>query len=168
MDFQKITDRLGRIPARILLGKFRFPEKRSGVYSDPNYMPFFYYLGSELKPKHVATFKPELGIRTACCVIGNREAKVSLFGNVSSFVDTNVRLAGVKPNIGNLTESFDEKWDLVLVRNMDYLELIWNKVNHGGFICMLGQKQEFHDFCKCKNREPVIFKIRDGIILIER
>jgi hypothetical protein len=160
------------IPPRILLGKFNFP-KDSCSFSD--YAPFFYYLGSELKPKHLAEFDCGVGVGAGCCVLGSKSTKVSLFlEKEARFADTNVRLAGVKPKIyvGKLTDSFlntlEEVWDLAIVRNSDFLEFIWNKLNYGGIICMIGNDKSFCSFCKTKNRDPVIFKIRDGIFLVEK
>ena len=177
MDLKtKLIDRLKKtLPPRILLGKFCFPDGRQGIYADPNYISFFYYLGSELKPKCMAEFDCEIGIRAACCALGSKDTKISLFlEGVSRFADANVRLAGVKPNVyvGKLTERtlelIEESWNLVIVRNVEFLNVIWNKVPHGGVVCMVGKDQAFHDFCKSKNREPIVFQVRDGVILIER
>ena len=43
------------IPSKILLDKFKVIEETSklaSAYTDPNYAPFYYYLGTKIEPKN--------------------------------------------------------------------------------------------------------------------
>ena len=188
------------IPARILLDKFRIIEENSrkaSAYTDPGWAPFYYYLGSIIKPKAVLEIGFKLGLlsgsffkgcKTVEKFLGFQERGEQYYS--FRLGKANIRSCYKKETdlyLGQLTdEEFLSKiknnlWDLVMVNELkdyDYyrmcLDLMWERVSPDGLILMdhaLSEKQgksAFLDFCKTKNREAFFFKSRYGTALVQK
>jgi hypothetical protein len=200
LDTKILQEKLHKqiIPARILLGKFSFIDdnaRKSHAYVDPNYMPFYYYLGGQVKAKNLAVFGVGIGISAACYLMGNQaENFVCLQETGGEYYSPRLARSNIlrvynnKFNIyyGNcFGEFFDEfiskKWDLVIYDNkgsyddqMSRLNLIWEYLAPDGVLCMDGlkwdanNKRVFNDFAKVKNREKFEVRTRYGIGLLPK
>ena len=188
------------IPARILLDKFRIIDetsRRVSAYTDPNYAPFYYYIGTLLDPKNVADFGFRLGLLSGCFLKGCKTVKnfLGFQQKTDEYYSPRLGRANIKSVFkGNfdfylgsiLDNEFIDKWnkinwDVVIVNEeKDYdfyrtcFDVIWNKLENNGLIisdyvvshepC----KKAFYDFCKSKNREPILIKTRYGTGLVQK
>jgi len=188
------------IPARILLDKFRIIEETSrqaSAYTDPNYAPFYYYLGSLVEFKSLVEIGFRLGLLSGCFMKGCKTLR-NFFGfqqKTEEFYSPRLARANIrncfKGNfdyyLGDISDQqFNEKlnkhiWDVVIVneeRDYDFhrmcLDIVWNKLGSDGLIIMdyvinnENCKKAFSDFCKSKNVEPIIFKTRYGTGLVQK
>ncbi len=198
---QEILNRVnGKLQRRLmtgqmLLNRFRLLDetsRQSSAYTDPIYVPFYFYLGEELKPLSLV----EMGFRLGLCS-GNflRSCKsVEYFLAFQEKTDEyySPRLAihnvrdyykkGIEVHVGKvLDHEFtnklgSRKWDLAIVNeeknydtHLSYLELLWDHMNYDGSIVMdfVGYhepaRRAYFDFCKRKNREPQVIKTRYGV-----
>jgi hypothetical protein len=198
LDTKKLQDKLNKqtIPARILLGKFSFIDddaRKSHAYVDPNYMPFYYYLGNQVKAKNLAIFGVGIGLSAVCCLMGNKAEHFTSIQETGGeyysprLAKSNIlRVYNEKFNIyygncfGGFSDEFtSKKWDLVIYdckiaydEHMARLNLIWEYLTPNGILCMDGlkwdtnNKRAFNDFTKVKNREKFEVRTRYGVGLI--
>jgi predicted O-methyltransferase YrrM len=193
----KLTKQL--IPARILLDKFRIIEdtsRRASAYTDPKYAPFYYYLGTLIKPTNVLDVGFKLGLLSGSFLQGCKTVEnfLGFQEKVEEYYSARLGRANIKSCFkgkfdfyyGNLhdevlLDKLKINWDLILMneeRDYDYyrmgLDLVWNYLNDDGIIVMdyvlsdKHSKRAFSDFCVTKNRAPVILKTRYGTGLIKR
>lgn len=196
-----LVDKLRKqlIPARILLDKFRVIEessRKAAAYTDPLYVPFYYYLGSLVTPKRVAEFGFRLGLISGSFFRGCRSTEHFLAFQEKSEDYYSSRLAkhnlksaykgDVDFYLGTIYDDDLENkfiardWDLVIIsdnRDYDYhraiLDLAWNSISDDGMIVSdnlssIGVKKAFSDFCQAKNREGEYFSTRYGIGIIQK
>lgn len=188
------------VPARILLDKFRIIEENSrktSAYTDPSWAPFYYYLGSIIKPRNVLEIGFKLGLLSGAFFKGCNtvEKFLGFQEQTEDYYSFRLGRANIKScykkeidlYLGQLTdEDFLNKikgnlWDLVMVneqKDYDYyrmcLDLVWERTSSNGFILMdyaIAERQgkkAFSDFCKIKNREKYLFKTRYGTGIVQK
>lgn len=186
---EKLTKRLDQrlIPARRILSNFRFLDERlreTTRYQDPQYIPFYYYLGNETKPRKLAEFGCDIALHSSACLLGSQGVcKVLLVDRGEYYsarlAKANIKQLGFSPHvyIGNqIPEIYNQdQWDLVLINNeyyLQYLNLIWEKVTLDGLICCMDFKidinEKIKDFCKVKNRESMVILARYNMYIIKK
>lgn len=188
------------IPATILLDKFKAIEETSkhvSAYTDPNYAPFYYYLGTLIEPKNFVEIGFKLGLLSGCFFQGCKTVKnfLGFQQKTDEFYSPRMAKSNIKRFFKGdfdfyLGETTDKEWlncfsknnwDLVLVNEQkDYdfyrmcLDVVWEKLENGGLIVVeyaLNHepcKKAFSDFCKIKNREYCVMSTRQGTGLIQK
>jgi predicted O-methyltransferase YrrM len=206
MDLQelklKLTDKLTKsvLNSRILLDKMRLIDESSretAAYTDPTYAPFYYYLGTMVKPKRVMEMGFRLGLLSSCFLKGcNTVEKFLAFQEQSnSFYSERLGRANVRDSYkksmdihvglctddGFVSKLSANEWDLVIVneemtydKHMTYLDLLWPHMALDGLIVMdyvvrhPPAGQSFRDFCKAKGRVPVELPTRYGVGIVQK
>jgi predicted O-methyltransferase YrrM len=188
------------IPARILLDKFRLIEessRKTSAYTDPLYVPFYFYMGRLVEAKNVVEIGFRLGLLSGCFLKGCQTAKSFLGFQEESeeFYSARLAKANIRDNFKGefdfyygqisdpnfLTKLEGRGWDVIIIneeKNYDehrsYLDIMWEYLNNDGLIIMdyldneKHIKQAYLDFCKIKNRDPIIFKTRYGTGMIQK
>lgn len=157
------------LPARLLLQRFRFPDesmRKKPEFTDNAWMPFWYYLGAEEKPKSLLDVGSKLGLEAACCVLGAKQpVTTSIHAPASCFTSSNIKLAG-----GDVLLECGGDWDLAVVNGdfSDRLDSIWSKMKLGGLICVTDNREGLESFAKVKNRVPVFCKLRYSVGLLRK
>lgn len=172
--------------------------RKSSAFNDPHHLPFYYFLGSLSQPKKVVEVGVGLGLRAACVgqgapvesFLGLQETGDEYYSE--RLARSNIR-DYVKPprpiNIYNglitdrefIHNLGTSKWDLALVSgetnynsHMGCLDSLWSALRLGGLIAMDYQTRHepsskaFAEFCKIKNRDPLVVKTRYGVGLIQK
>lgn len=182
-------------PSGIFLDKMRVLDESSrltSAYTDPHYIPFFYWLGTLTQPKSLLEIGFRLGLTSGNFLRGCKtvERFLAFQQQSESFYSPRLGRSNVKDHykkkfdiyVGNLSdESFDvllssSEWDLVLIneelsydRHLEYLETVWTHLSIDGMIFMdyitrhKPAEEAYMDFCKAKSRKPVIIKTRYGV-----
>ena len=188
------------ISSRVLMNNFRFINelsRKTPAYSDPLFVPFYYYLGKYIKPKTVLEMGFRLGLFSgsffkSCSTVDH------FFGFQSKpegFYSPRMARANIKQSYRGsidfymgtvLDDVFVEKlssksWDLVIINeeeNYDthrtYLDYIWENVSHEGLVVMdyvnshKPAGDALIDFCKGNNRDPIFFKTRYGVGVVKK
>jgi hypothetical protein len=170
--------------------------RESPAFNDPRYFPFYYHLGSQVSPKVVCQIGCKLGLIGACFLQSCRSTEewlamdamvdnvkppasiitsnLSLFGkakvNFMLLNDSMLKMDGVKGfvfGMGLLTEKYSpEKTQL-------YLDFLWKYLSSEGLLVVDyiqddAVKGVFLDFCRVKNREPLLFDTRYGVGIVNR
>lgn len=188
------------LPTTALLGRCRLLDdqsKYSSAFSDPRYLPFYYYLGCVLPARNLFQIGFRLGLSTACFLQGCRTVQ-KFFGfqrkSPDDFYSPRLARGNVRDHFsgqyGNYVgefldlssnKEFDDKWDVVIIddetsydRHLEYLDMSWRRLSAGGVIVMdyldghTAAGAAFRDFSKTNNRVPIKFQTRYGAGLIQR
>jgi hypothetical protein len=157
------------LPVKALLSRFYFPNdelRKRPEYQDNAWMPFWYYLGLEERPKRLLDMGSELGLETACCIIGSKPPLlVSIQELRSRFTVKNIKMTGA-----DMEFDCGFGWDLAIVHGdfSDHLDSIWDSMKLGGLICMTDNKKTLSSFAEIKNRVPTFCKLRYSIGLLRK
>ena len=187
-------------PSKVFLDKLRVIDedsRKTAPYSDPRYVPFYYWLGTMIEPISLVEFGFRLGLFSSCFLKGCKTVK-DFFGfqrGTDEFYSPNLGKANVRDNykgpmvtyVGNLHDDFVgtwlclKKWDMAIINEeADYdthkamLDLLWERLNMDGLIVMdyvnrhTPSQESYLDFCKGKNRIPVVVNTRYGVGLIRK
>jgi len=190
----------GLVNSRILLDRLRVADeiyRKSSLYQDPRYIPFYYHLGKFITPQGLFQIGLGLGF-PICSLLQSCKTLKRIFTfqpKSDGFFSARLALSNIRDfHRGDLGYSYggigDEEfvtnfetgnWDLAFINvetsldlYRDYLDLIWQQLPLDGIIVMdyLSSYQEsneaFTTFCKIVNREPVIFKTRFGTGIIQK
>jgi len=204
-DFAEIRDLMCRklkqssIPPRMLLSRFRFIDEKSR-YSraclDPNYLPFYFYLGRLFPRQSVLEIGFGLGLNGSLYMMGCSEVNdyLAIQEITNEYYSLRLGRANVKQvynktaglYVGKLHDEIFmnrmriHKWDVAIITeirgydtNVSWLSTVWDEMNDGGIICIDNTETEvvnksYRDFCRIKGREPFIFPTRYGIGVIEK
>ena len=195
MDVQKIKDKLERgMPPSILLGSARFinsDARNSSELTDPRYLPFYYYLGSQCRPRCVLQIGSKLGLPGLCFLQSCKTVEAwsildlkndspvyssTIVGNTCRFLRGQCSYIVDEPT--RLQHKICSKnWDLILVLDEngpnEYMNVMWDHLATEGLLVVdyifrdsIGES--FHTFCRVKNRVPVVFETRHGVGIVER
>lgn len=188
------------ISARAMLGRFLMNDERSrlsAAYSDPRYIPAFYYLGREITPSNVAEFGLRAGLcggafLMACKTVNNylafQPASDSYYSpriavkNLKQFYRRELRVHVGDVRDPDFTYQFEnKKWDLIMINDepsydqaMLMLNLSWSSLADNGLIIMdyvnyhKSNGRAYRDFCKVRNRDPGIVKSKYGLGLLRK
>jgi hypothetical protein len=171
--------------------------RKTSAYTDPTYIPFYFYLGTLIEAENVVELGFRLGLLSGCFLKGCKTAKSFLGFQEKSdeFYSEKLGKANIKDNfkgefdfhLGEITDQAfttkleAKKWDVAIVneeKDYDthrlYLDILWEHLNDEGLLIMdyiyneAAIKQAYLDFCKITSREPMIFKTRYGTGVIQK
>ena len=206
MDLKKLKSDLEsdlasqRVSSKILLNKFILLDedsKKTMAYTDPKYMPFYYYLGKIIQAKNIVEIGFNLGLSSGCFLQGSTDVENLLVFQQKSKEEYYPRLAyknikniykkGFYYYYGNVVdEEFTKKlnlfkWDVIIVNEqleydamLLYFDVAWQHLCVGGLIVSDyvnkkdSVKEAFDNFCKIKNRKCIKLDTRYGIGIVER
>ena len=194
-----IEEKLNKqIPSHIFLDKMRVLDEESrkaSSYNDPKYIPFFYWLGTILKPKYLIEIGFKLGLFSGNFLRSCKSVEIfSAFQEESAnFYSQRLGKSNVLDHYKGrldihvgLIYDFEEKinkieWELALIneevsydKHREYLDTVWSNLSLDGFIAMdyiLRHKpagEAYNDFCRGKNRIPVVVDTRYGVGIIRK
>ena len=179
---------------------FRFIDeasRRTPAYSDPLFVPFYYYLGKYVKPKTVVEMGFRLGLFSgsffkSCSTV---DYFFAFQNKPEVFYSPRLAKANIKQSykglmdfyVGSvLDDVFVDKlsyknWDLVIINEEEsydthrtYLDYVWSNVSHEGLVVMdyvnshKPAGDALVDFCKGNNRDPIFLKTRYGVGIVKK
>ena len=162
--------------------------KSAGDYNDVRYLPFYYHLGKQSSAKTVCQIGPKLGLVGACflkscetvdswtivdnkhnnCQITTSNLKLNSNFYKKTFCDFVFysTLDEIKSfyDICFITESFEK------TVCFNYMEFMWESLSSEGLLVVdyITSNNAFHEFCRVKNREPMIFNTRYGVGIVQK
>lgn len=161
--------------------------RQSADYLDKNYFPFYYHLGKQIEPKHVLQIGTKLGLVGFCFLKSCKSVDSWTFFDKQDNVTSNIVSANLKFNKQIKTsyyplneQSFkkvsDEKFDVCFLSenfnsdNFGYLDFLWSVIKGEGLLVVdyINLGDFFYDFCRVKNRKPIVFNTRYGVGIVER
>jgi predicted O-methyltransferase YrrM len=170
--------------------------RKASAYVDPRYVPFYYHLGKYIQPETFLELGFGLGFLSSAFLRSCKN--VRHFTGFHERDNTYTPKLGIKNlrgayrgeaeiYVGQLTDvDFERKltahkWDLVFLNEeLNYdkllfeLEAVWSNMTLDGYIVMdyvISNKpaaEAYHNFCKIKNREPLVFSTRYGTGVIQK
>jgi hypothetical protein len=185
------------VSSRILLDRLRVIDessRKSGAYQDPFYFPFYYYLGKILSPKSMTNIGLRLALNT-CCFLKSCKTIENIYAferRTNEFFSPRLGLANIKDvnkkiNVnffyGSIVDfaNFKNRTDLILYNEQinqdkfqESLEIMWENLNFDGFYVVdyidsnKNINNAFFSFCKIANRDPILFKTRYGIGIVQK
>lgn len=186
----KLTHSLMR--SETLLGMVKVLDRSSRetpAFNDPKYLPFYYHLGTQCTPKKVIQIGSKLGLIGACFSQGCKTIESWLvIDEHSDSPPQNI----IRSNLLMYSEAmivyrlFDEKLfednsaDLCLLTEKyslaateRYMELLWDSLSSEGLLVVdyihdEAMKKSLTEFCKVRNREPVLFDTRYGLGVVNK
>lgn len=199
----KVNSKLRKqgISSSVILSRFRMineESRKTSAYTDPRYVPFYYYLSQEIQPKSMIEIGFRLGLLSGTFLMGNKSVEYFLaFQKASEDEYYSPRLGkrNIQDNykgefdvyVGDITDERFEQifnkrmWDLLIIneettydRHMQYLEFAWDEMNSGGFIIMdyvnyhKPAGKAYYNFCKAQSRDYIVFDTKYGVGLIEK
>jgi hypothetical protein len=169
--------------------------KRSFIFNDPTYFPFYYYLGKYAEAKNLLVIGTDLGLTAACFLKSNPVKNILCFQEQSEEYYTfrmcsfNI-LKQCKTNLDfyygdALDEEFQEKitskkWDCVLIsldlsydKLRNYFDIAWNNlVLNGTMVIESGfskiTERATEDFLKITQRDYLEFNTRYKAVLVTK
>lgn len=190
----------GILSGKLLLSRTRMLDENSRLsppYTDPHYIPFYFYLGQHVQPKNVVEIGLRLGLCSSTLFRTCKGVNKFLAFQEKGQVFYSPRMAlhnvrdyykgSIEKHIGKITDdqfvNMLEKdlWDLALVNeettydtHLSYLDILWKNMRLDGTILIEYVnyhdyvKKAYFDFCKKNNREPYVFKTRYGVGVITK
>jgi len=174
----------GGMSARILLSAtkvFNESVRSASVYADNRHFPFYYYLGQQIQPKKAIQVGPYLGLPASCFLQSCHSVKEWIcVGERSSIVESNTRLfcegsalflewhskfhEDYKADVGFLSQDFAKE------EHLSHLEFLWDHLEPEGLLVSdyITSSNAFEEFCRVKNRTPIIFQTRYSVGVIQR
>lgn len=169
--------------------------KECGEYLDSRYFPFYYHLGKQIEPKTVCQIGSKIGLVGACFLRSCKTVESWLAmdherGHVANITTSNLKLntkyknnilpgpigfMGLNDSMLEIESTF--QYDLCFLsedfgkeRYLKHLNFLWKILNQKGLLVAdyINSHDVFHEFCRVKNREPIIFETRYGVGIIER
>lgn len=199
----KLNERIKKqlVSTRVLLDKLRLIDsesRKSSQYQDPNYLPFYYYLGKSIFPKSIFHVGFNLGLPSCCFLQGcsSVERMLCFQRKNKEFYSPKLGLSNIKDIRGKkfnvdfyYGDLFDEEcvakmksgFDLILITEKlnndqinETLDICWENLNFDGFLVVdhvNSNKQVgdiFKGFSKGKNRNFEIFDTRYGTSVLQK
>lgn len=182
---------LAAIGSGVLLSKVKLLDLRTtetAAYRDSRYFPFYYHLGGQVSPERVLQIGPKLGLPAACFLQKCKTVdswtiieepnlpKSMIHANIQMylksklvwFYSTNDTAMLQNYDLALLTEEYDRE------QHTAHLNLLWDWLKPEGLLVVdyitMNEtvRGSFNDFCRVKNREPVIFDTRYGTGIITK
>jgi hypothetical protein len=171
--------------------------RKSMAYTDPKYIPFYYYLGKHIAPVSFVEVGFRLGLCSGCFFRSCKTVKnfLAFQRQSAEYYSPRLALKNIKKNyrgtvdvvVGDimgkefLGKYTGRTWDLALMNDeMGYdehrvaFDTLWNGLALGGFVVAdfvdthKPGGTAFRDFCRTKNREPVFFPTRYGMGMVQK
>lgn len=184
----------------VLLSQFRFIDpnsRKSTSYTDPLFVPVYYYLGKHLKPKSLLEIGFWLGLFSGCFhkSCDTVETMTAFQRKTDDYYSPRLAIKNVKDNYRGefdmytgefLDEIFQQKlkareWELVFVNEQLFydehkavLEAAWSVMPLGGVIVVdyldLHQpsREALESFCRVKNTTFSKFTTRYGLGIVQK
>jgi len=180
---------LAAIGTSVLLSKVKLLDLKSNqtaAFRDSKYFPFYYHLGSQISPECVLQVGPKLGLPAVCflqkCKTVNSWMVVEEENLPRSMIRSNIQMFIKSKLVGFCgMGDVDESYDLALLteeydrdQHNLYLKFLWASLKPGGLLVVdyITNNEviqgSFYDFCRVKNREPIIFDTRYGTGIITK
>lgn len=181
---------LAAIGTNVLLSNVKlldFKSSETAAFRDSRYFPFYYHLGSQVSPECVLQIGPKLGLPAACflqkCKTVDSWTIIEEPNLPKSMISANIKKFLEKPvwfydiNETEMLENYDlalltEEYDHDL--HVSHLNRLWDWLKPGGLLVVdyintnEVVKGSFNDFCRVKNREPIVFSTRYGTGIIKK
>lgn len=189
-----------QLPSHIFLDSMRVIEEESRktpAYTDPKYLPFYYFLGTQIEAENLLEIGFRLGLCSGCFLKGCKTVRnfLAFQEKTEEFYSPRMGRANVKCNfrgdfhvhVGSVSDDvFTERlkatsWDLVILneeaaydKHRLFYDLLWPELRLGALIISdyinrhRATGQAYFDFCKAKNREPIVIGTRYGVGLIQK
>ena len=168
--------------------------KKSFIFNDPTFFPFYYYLGKYTKAENLLVLGAESGFTTSCFLKSNRAKKVVCFqegddefysvrgcyANIAKQQPNTTIFCGDLFNEDILREITSQKWDCILV-NLDlnydklrnYLDVAWENLVLDGVMVIESELSQHtsratQDFLKIIQRDYVVFDTRYKVIVVTK
>ncbi len=172
--------------------------REAGDYKDGRYLPFYYHLGKQLTPKIVYQIGAKLGLVGACFLASCKTVESWLAMDhdrdfTARIITSNLKLRtkdknkiepggminymGLNDSMLSSPSASSEHIDLCFLtenfgeeRYLHHLNFLWKILAPEGLLVAdyITAHDVFHEFCRVKNREPVIFNTRYGVGIIKR
>lgn len=205
MKLQDLRKELGKklettpLSPKLFLSRFKIGVERLPVlFTDPTYLPFYYYLGRLLpETKNLLEMGFDLGLPGGCFIYGCptlerftafRRAKEEGYhtrrlgvANIHNALKKKFELLLGKETDPEIIKSIlGCRWDCVIIGEeaeektiKAYLNLVWNQMSDGGlvvvdFLNVASVGEAYHSFCKLNNREPFVLKTFRGTGLLQK
>lgn len=175
---QRLAERIKKsnVPAHILTRKLRmtYDLSRSSTYADSKWIPFWYDLGKEFKPKSILSMGDKLCVYTACLIIGAggcEDVTYAEFGSSNRFTRQNLIISGAKKVKSNIEAYVEQDAFDFGIASGDFsggFDFIWGALKLGGVLCVIDAGTQFEEFSKVKNRSSITFKLRHNIGLLRK
>ena len=194
MDVAYLKSKLAHsfMRSETLLGMVKVLDRSSRetpAFNDPKYLPFYYHLGTQCTPKRVIQVGSKLGLIGACFLQGCKTVENWLAVDEYSdnpphnIIRSNLRMYSEayinymmfdkelfednSTDLGLLTEKYG------LAATERYMELLWKSLRSEGLLVVdyihdEAMKKSFTEFCKVRNREPVLFDTRYGLGVVNK
>ena len=182
------------ISPRALLSDFRFLTEESrltGAYQDPLYFPLYYYLGRRSPAKNLIEWNFNLGLYGGCFLKGNDtvENVFAFHKKTEEFYSSRIGVSNIGNHYqgnfeicnGTVEEAQEvlgkDSWCAAIVNGevphkeqISRLEILWEHIKLDGWIIVdyIESDSGFEDFCRIKNRVPIVFNTRYGIGIIQK
>jgi len=182
------------INSRALLSDFRLLTEESrltGAYQDPLYFPLYYYLGKRVVAKKLIEWNFNLGLYGGCFLKGNNtvEKVLAFHENTEEFFSSRIGASNIENHYKGRFEIYEgtveevqeelskDSWDVVIVNEevsyeeqISRLNILWGHMKLDGLMVVdyIGSNSGFEDFCRIKNRVPIVFNTRYGIGIIQK
>lgn len=187
------------MPWRVLLSRFGVVDSYRPFehYTDPAFLPFYYYLGQQVPATNLLEFGVGIGLRSglflaSCKTVGHY---LGIQEKTAEYYTTNLARRNIRQHYrkkislyhGHYVDEIFEKhvnlrpWDVVMINEkyqygqiMQICNFVWDRVSPDGIIIIDGIyydnqiKTAYHDFCKIVNRPRAIFKTKYGVGLLRR
>tara|TARA_Y100000034_G_scaffold42676_1_gene52233 strand:+ start:55 stop:633 length:579 start_codon:yes stop_codon:yes gene_type:complete len=192
MDFKYLQDKLDNptINSKQLLGTATLlneNDRESGAFTDPKYLPFYYHIGKQCEAKSLFHLDYALGLEDMCFIQGANSERWSGYANGNEENRLNVATNNVRffcknssftTDLDEFEKNVEAKFDAFIVTSPKPLRVfkddIWNNLNPEGLLIVDNiyssdeGEEWFTKFATSVSREPVFFKTRYGIGIIER
>ncbi len=180
-SWKKIQEQLQKsiLPTESILSGIKLPNpnsKFSVEFQDSKHLPFYYYLGGELKVDSVLQIGPQVGLCAAAFLRANQTvSRWDFLGEIEtpkSFVLANTKL--YRDVDVHFIEEVIEKYDVCIVsRITNNFIRYWDFLKENGLLILdyaddPSMQQLILDFSEVKNRAVISFKTRYGVVLFER
>ncbi len=171
--------------------------RKTAQYGDSRYFPFYYWLGTLVQPKNLVEIGLHLGLCSGMLLKACKTVKevLTFQQKTDQFFSPRLGRSNIKDHfkgilhvhVGDVTDDYftdrldSTGWDIALVNEdtgydkyLVYLDVVWSKLNAEGLIVMdnvtrtKAAAQAFSDFCKTKNRTPLVIETRYGVGMVHK
>jgi hypothetical protein len=181
-----------------IMSRFRFiteTSRRAGAYSDPMYVPFYYYLGKKIQPRKLLKFGFNLGLLSGAFLTSCRSVEDFYAFHLASdrYYAARIGIKNVRTLYANkmryhygsasdfeTIQAITEGWDLIILNQecgcddfRSYLDLLWDGLAIDGLLVVEDLSHHdfsdaYKDFCLSKNRKEIVVETRYSTGLIQK
>lgn len=196
MDLSQLNSKLeSGFDPKILLRSAHLPSIalfESSEFTDPQYLPFYYFLGSLIEPRRVIQVGRRLGLVGSCFMQGCKTVETWVAYEITpeppSMSIKNLKMYAQKPEFVGCARSVSEEFslhencrvDLAIISDLcpkdklrHYMSVLWEHLESEGLLVVDyidhdAMRESFDEFCRVQNRESLKFKTRHGVGIITK